>query len=363
MATISSSGYNIYVGNNVLTLLKDQLVKDKINQKSVFILVDENTKKDCLPIFIEAIPFLKDATIIETSSGESNKNINTCVKIWNDLSAQKATRKAVLINLGGGVIGDMGGFAASTYKRGIDFIQVPTTLLSQVDSSVGGKLGIDLDTLKNQIGMFNYPTGVYVYPYFLKTLSKDQLISGYAEILKHGLINDVAYWKKIKNFNLDTIDGLNEVIETSIHIKNEIVKADPKEHGLRKLLNFGHTIGHAVESWFLANKKEPLLHGQAIAIGMVCEGFLSVKKGFLSTEELDEIIEVLFSIFPRPSIPVNSFDALLDLMKNDKKNDASEYNFTLLQKIGEGIFNQTCEAEDILAALVFYNSRIIDFVA
>src|SRR5690606_32174448 len=206
-------------------------------------------------------------------AGEENKNIDFCIGIWKMLLDFGAERNSLLINLGGGVVTDMGGFAASTYKRGIDFVQIPTTLLSQVDASIGGKTGIDLDTVKNIIGTFTQPEAVYINVDFLNTLDKRQLVSGFAEMIKHDFIFDASYFEDLKGFSFDRPD--EDLIYRSVGIKNEVVKQDPKESGLRKILNFGHTIGHAVETYSIDNDDNPLLHGEAIAVGMICEAYLS----------------------------------------------------------------------------------------
>ena len=240
MKEIKSDNYSIWLGGNSLSKL------DISGYSKVAILVDENTKRDCLP----KLPQFENPIIIEIKSGEENKNINTCNFIWEQLTAQHFDRNSLLINLGGGVIGDMGGFAASTYKRGIDFIQIPTTLLAMVDASVGGKLGVDFNGLKNQIGLFNNPESVLIFPEFLETLPENQLKSGFAEVVKHALISDKNLWEELTSTTFDKLNW-EAIILTSIQIKNNIILSDPFEKGNRKKLNFGHTFGHAVESYYL----------------------------------------------------------------------------------------------------------------
>ena len=352
MKIINTEKYNIYIGSNNFFELENFLSNG--NHSSVFILVDENTKKYCLPKIRKNIPQLKNAIIISIQSGEKNKNIRTCEKIWEVLSKQNADRKSLLINLGGGVITDMGGFAASAYKRGIDFINIPTTLLSQVDASVGGKTGIDFLGYKNQIGTFAFPKAVFIHPDFLKTLNKRELISGFAEVIKHGLIADKNYWRKI--IMISTSDSISEeIISLSIEIKNKIVSADPYENGIRQALNFGHTIGHAVESASLKIKKT-LLHGEAIAMGMICESYLSRKILGLKSEELNEITSYIISVF-HPSPVKQSAKQLIRLMKQDKKNKYSEINFTLLSSIGKAEINNSCSYELIEESIKFFNSQ------
>jgi len=362
MQTIQTAQYNIYIGGDSLS----ELQKFIGNHSQVFVLVDEDTKKHCYK-FIKSSVVSHQSSVIQIKSGEKNKTLRTCEKIWQELSKHNADRKSLLINLGGGVITDIGGFCASTYKRGIDFINIPTTLLSQVDASVGGKTGIDFLGYKNQIGAFSFPKAVFINPDFLKTLNKRELISGFAEMIKHGLIVDKDYWKKINTSSPALLlkEKGEGIISHSIEIKNKIVSADPFENGLRKILNFGHTIGHAVETASMKTKKT-LLHGEAIAIGMICEAYISRKVSGLKSEELDEITSFIKSVF-NPKPVKHSAKQLIGLMKQDKKNMAlhpdaigkdSEINFTLLSSIGKAEINNSCSEELIEESIGFYNSSI-----
>lgn len=254
----------MYAGNGSLAQLERDLCQKDYSRK--FILVDENTISHCLPVLMMNVPSLARAEVIEIESGEKNKNIDIAIRLWEVLTELQADRRSVLLNLGGGVIGDIGGFVASTFKRGIDFLNVPTSLLAQVDASVGGKVGIDLNGLKNQIGVFKNPASVYIYPDFLKTLPKREVLAGFAEMLKHGLVLDEGHFYELKAFDLSRIDHLEALIMRSVHLKNEIVLDDPKEKNQRKLLNFGHTIGHALETYALENMTFSLPHGEAVAI-------------------------------------------------------------------------------------------------
>ncbi len=295
------------------------------------------------------------ANVIEIKSGEINKNLESCKRIWEQLIKAGADRHSILINLGGGVIGDMGGFCASTYMRGIRFIQVPTTLLAQVDASVGGKLGIDYLNLKNIIGQFNDPLQVFADPVFFKTLPKRQLKSAYAEIFKHALIKDAEHWKQVSK--IDTLEETNswsQIIYHSINIKKEVVEADPFEKGERKILNFGHTIGHAVESFYL-NSKQAYLHGEAIGIGMICEAYLSHQKNDLSEAALNEIIESLFDVYDLRKVPTRYLDDIIALMSKDKKNKDGALMFSLLSQIGTCTYNVSCDPNEILSSLQYYN--------
>ncbi len=351
---IKTNGSEVFIGNDVFNALQEYLRPYESSQ--IYILVDENTLTHCVTELISNIEVLHDAEIIEINSGEENKVLDICYQIWLTLSEFKADRNALLINLGGGVITDMGGFVASTYKRGIDFINVPTTLLSQIDASVGGKTGIDFEDIKNMIGVFNEPKGVFIYPPFLKTLDKRQMLSGYAEALKHALIKDQAYWVDLQGDFLSNANNWEQLITKSVNIKNEIVKADPVEKKERKLLNFGHTIGHAIESCSLKNDELPLLHGEAIAIGMICESYISSKQNELEEVELNEIVQTISDIYNPYRLDESCYHELIELMKNDKKNENDAINFTLLSSIGSGVINQNVEVDLIIDSLNYYQS-------
>jgi 3-dehydroquinate synthase len=364
MKVISVGPYNIYLGNP-FDELDNFLSASKYSDSSVFVLVDENTKKYCLPELKKNISHFQRIKIISIKSGEKNKNIRTCQHIWNELLKQNADRKSLLLNLGGGVISDIGGFCASTFKRGIDFINIPTTLLAQADASIGGKTGFDFAGLKNQIGTFAFPKAIFVFTSFLRTLSKRQLLSGFAEMIKMALIADKNYWKKLSQVNINSLSSeiirtdfrnLSEVeplLEHCIKLKNEIVSKDPFEKGSRKILNFGHTIGHAFESISLKTKN-PLLHGEAVAMGMICEAYLSHKYCGLSGKELDEIVSCLYSIFNKKHINTSTKN-LISKMKRDKKNTNEKINFTLLSTIGKAKLNNFCTEEIIKESILFYN--------
>ena len=313
---IQANNYPIVIGENSLTSFSFT------DYSQIAILVDENTKRDCF----SKLPKLDNSIIIEIKSGEENKNINTCNFIWEQLTKYNFDRNSLLINLGGGVIGDMGGFCASTYKRGIDFIQIPTTLLAMVDASIGGKLGINFNVLKNQIGIFSYPKTVLINPLFLETLPDNQLKSGFAEVVKHALISDRNLWNRLRNTSFEE-QNWEEIIETSIQIKNKIVLSDPLEKGERKKLNFGHTFGHAIESYYL-EKGTSILHGEAVFMGILLE----IEISSLSDLEKSEIKKYILSSFSLPHCP-NKSD-LIKYLKNDKKNSDGKISFSLLKKIG-----------------------------
>lgn len=360
MAEIKAHNYSVFLSNDIAAEINRFFKNSEKSYSKLFILVDENSLKHCYPQLVEKIEKFESAELIEIESGEENKTIEICLQVWSTLSEYGADRKSLFINLGGGVIGDMGGFIASTFKRGIDFINIPTTLLAQVDASVGGKVGVDLNHLKNEIGVFNNPAAVFVNSDFLNTLDKRQVLSGFAEIIKHALIADAEYWKKVNEADLNDPASLSKLIETSIRIKNEIVLKDPKEENIRKVLNFGHTIGHAIETFSLEHDKQnPLLHGEAIAAGMICEAYLSHKICKLAKEELKQISRFILSNYKNVRIDKMDEGELLEIMKHDKKNKKGEINFSLLSKIGICEIDKTAGADLIVEALNYYSEQVM----
>lgn len=318
----------------------------------IAVIVDENTKRDCYPLIASSLP---PHQVVEIKSGEENKTLQTCAHIWQTLTDTAFDRKGLVINLGGGVIGDMGGFCASTYKRGIDFIQIPTTLLSQVDASVGGKLGIDFNAFKNHIGIFRIPDAVLISTQFLGTLPQAEIRSGFAEIIKHCLIADAIKWKEVSSKGFENQDW-DDLVAHSILIKSKIATEDPKEMGLRKILNFGHTVGHAIESYFLEIPGKRLLHGEAIAIGMVAEAFLSYEKGFISLDEVEEIKAYIVRVYGHHPISKSDIDALLPLTVQDKKNEHNKVLASLLQKVGEANYNIELSIAEMAKSIEYYNA-------
>lgn len=353
MQTIQATNYSVFFSDLAYEKLASYL-KPSLYSK-IFILVDDNTSQYCLPYFMSKLATEIEIEIIELESGEINKNIATCTEVWSALSELGADRKSIIINLGGGVISDLGGFVACTFKRGIDFINVPTTLLAMVDASIGGKNGVDLGSLKNQIGIIREPKAVIIDTEFLSTLPANEMRSGLAEMLKHGLIFDRNYWNKFKNLsNLNTND-LNILIHQSIEIKNSIVCEDLTENGIRKALNFGHTLGHAIESYFLKNEnKSILLHGEAIAAGMILESYISKEMGLLSNESYQEIKYIINDIFEQ--IEFDDFDMkkIIELMSFDKKNEFGKVQFVLLNGIGKTKINQEVDNELIFSSFRDY---------
>ncbi|HWZ22034.1 MAG TPA: 3-dehydroquinate synthase [Cytophagaceae bacterium] len=346
---------NVVITHDIQQELKKFL--DATAYTKICVITDQNTVKHCYPLIREVLK--GKGILIQIPAGEEAKTIETCQKIWAYMTTAQLDRKALVINLGGGVIGDMGGFCASTYKRGIDFIQIPTTLLSQVDASVGGKLGVDFteengNVFKNHIGLFNNPKAVLIDTKFLSTLDHRELRSGFGEIIKHSLIADKATWEIISSRSFDQ-QNWDELAAHSVAFKSHITESDPQEKGIRKILNFGHTLGHAIEGFYL-NSKKKLLHGEAIAIGMICETFISAKRGFVTMEDLQRISSYIVSVYGKPDIPAKDIDSIIALTLQDKKNENSEVLFSLLEEVGKGNYNISVGVEEMKESIEYYNS-------
>lgn len=352
MKTIQAATYPVHFYDEAYQKLTD-FVTSK-NYSSIFLLVDDNTLDCCYPRFMQNFATNNSMEVIQIDAGEEFKNLETCVGVWNAMTELGADRKSLLITLGGGVITDLGGFVASTFKRGIDFINIPTTLLSMVDASVGGKTGVDLGVLKNQIGLFVNPEMVIIDTDYLDTLNDREMRSGMAEVIKYGLTYDINLLDQVKYFNHLNI---NNIIYRSIAIKNHVVLEDPKESGLRKILNFGHTLGHAIESFYLESKeKESLKHGEAIAIGMVCESYISSKLLSISDKKVKQVNEIVNSIYNRVKLDPNDFSSIIELLKHDKKNVNGNVNFVLLNDFEDYKLDCLVPEKLIIESLKFYNS-------
>lgn len=355
MTPILSNNYYVNFEEDAYTKLNKFISNYK--PSTIFILVDENTNENCLPIVLQELEANLQIEIIEIEAGEENKNLDTCVGVWNALTELGADRKSLLINLGGGIITDLGGFVASAFKRGISFINIPTTLLSMVDASVGGKTGVDLGVLKNQIGLFSDPKMVLIDPRYLETVTQRELRSGLAEIIKYGLTYDIKLWNEIINFKDFNINDLTSLIHRSIEIKNEVVTEDPKEAGIRKVLNFGHTLGHAIESYFLESvEKENLTHGEAIAVGMITESYISESLLKFPSEELEIIKKSILNIYGKVQIDTADYEAIMELLIHDKKNVGGQVNFVLLTNFEKYKLDCKVEKNLIIKALDYYNS-------
>ena len=324
----------------------------------LFVLTDTHTTQYCYPL-LKDVEAIANAPLIEVQAGDTHKSLEQVSHIWMRLSNEGASRNSLLVNIGGGMITDMGGFAAATFKRGMQVINIPTTLMASVDAAVGGKTGINFNGLKNEIGSFHAPLCVLIDSHFLRTLDTENLLSGYAEMIKHALIHSTETYKSVLSFDWNTLDyaHLGALSDASVLIKEEIVAADPYEKGIRKALNLGHTIGHAFESLsFQLN--QPLLHGHAIALGLISELYLSHRLCGFPLEHLSQMVHYIKSYYPAFFFDCKSYDTLYELMSHDKKNEAGVINFTLLSNIGEIQINQTASKELILESLDFYRESL-----
>lgn len=326
---------------------------DSNDFSAIAVIVDNHTFKFCYP---EIKALLPKHTLVRIKAGEEQKHLATCELIWDALTRANFDRHALVLNLGGGVIGDMGGFCAATYKRGIAFAQLPTTLLSQVDASVGGKLGVDFNGLKNHIGVFQQPDAVLVDPTFLTTLSERELRSGFAEIIKHCLIADASMWEQIRRRDLDE-QNWPELVAHSVAIKQRIVEQDPTEKGLRKILNFGHTLGHAVETHFLPQPRKRLLHGEAIAVGMIAEAFIAHQKKMIDEVLLTQIEEYVFAVYGNARLTEADLEPVLALTLQDKKNRGREVRMSLLDGPGSCAFDVPVTTAEMRRGLAYYNGQ------
>lgn len=326
---------------------------DECEHDRLFVLVDESTRELCLPL-VDSLPVMKEAQVICIGATDQHKNLESLTHVWQQLQQGGATRHSLMVNLGGGMITDLGGFAAATFKRGIQFINIPTTLLSMVDASVGGKTGINFGGLKNEIGVFCNAGSVILNTTFLKTLDDQNIRSGYAEMLKHGLISNERMWAELVSFDLGQPDlwQLQRMVADSVQVKEQIVKEDPTELGIRKALNLGHTVGHAFES--LALQRKPILHGYAVAFGLICELYLSTIKTGFPTDKMRQTVTFIRENYGHMTITCDDYPQLLELMTHDKKNFAGRINFTLLGGIGDIRINQTTTQKEIEEALDFY---------
>lgn len=342
---------HIILSSNLEKALTDAITSQKADK--LFVLTDETTQKLCLPL-IKDFPCMSGASPIVIKAGDESKSLEAVVHVWEELQHMGATRHSLLINLGGGMVTDLGGFAASTFKRGIHLINIPTTLLSMVDASVGGKTGFNFGGLKNEIGVFRNASSVILDTTFLNTMDHENILSGYAEMLKHGLINNEKMLAELLTFDVEhpDLNVLQRMVAESVEVKQRIVLEDPTEQGIRKALNLGHTIGHAFES--LALKRQPVLHGYAVAWGLVCELYLSVVKMGFPTERMRQVVRFIFDNYGRMPISCNDYPTLIELMTHDKKNVAGKINFTLLGAVGDIRINQTATKEEIEEALDFY---------
>lgn len=339
----------------ISTHLENELVSalSECEHDKLFVLTDTTTQEMCLPV-LQKFYCMKEAKVITIPASDSHKDIESLMMVWKGLQEGGASRHSCMINLGGGMVTDLGGFAASTFKRGINFINIPTTLLAMVDASVGGKTGINFGGLKNEVGVFNDSKFVILDTEFLKTLDTENICSGYAEMLKHGLISTEAMWEELVSFDLANPDlkQLQRMVGDSVKVKERIVEQDPHEKGIRKALNLGHTFGHAFESWAL--KRKPILHGYAVAFGLIPELYLSVAKTGFPTEKMRQTVTFIKENYGTLNITCDDYDELIELMHHDKKNQNGIINFTMMGAIGDIRINQTATTEEIKEALDFF---------
>lgn len=356
MTAITAASYDIVFNESGYDALNVFLLQS--NYSKLFVVVDEHTHEHCLAPFLGKLATEIPIEVIEIPFGEINKTIETCTGVWDALAALDADRKGLIINVGGGVVTDLGGFVASTFKRGMDFINIPTSLLSMVDASVGGKTGVDLGNLKNLIGIINNPQMVLIDGGFLATLPPEELRSGLAEMYKHGLIADRNYWNSLKDLSQMTTEDLNDLIYQSILIKNKVVLEDPREQTIRKTLNYGHTLGHAIESYYLtATEKTTLLHGEAIAIGMILESYISTKLTGLDPASLEEITAVFTDMYDAVAFAKADITHIIDYLKYDKKNSNGNVNFVLLEDIATPVIDKQASNDLIYEAFAYYAEK------
>jgi 3-dehydroquinate synthase len=359
-----SEQYFVVSGENVFSELDKFLTDNYRSPARVFILVDENTRHYCLPVLHTHTTVLENAEIIEIPSGEKNKTIGTAVWLWNEFISRHADRHSLLVNLGGGVISDLGGFIASTYQRGIHYINIPTTLMAQADAAIGGKTGLNFGDIKNQVGTFYHPQAVFIHAGFLKTLKKEHILNGFAEVIKYALIEDTLMWDRLDKLNLhDLLQNMSvgdlswgELVERSVKIKYDIVERDFHEENSRKLLNFGHTFGHALEALSMKDNNGGLHHGHAVALGILFESWLSFKLAGLPEGEMRSIVTLILSNYEYYPIDRSNNEQLIEIMSHDKKNHDRKLCFTLLQRPGKAIIDQYCDNEIIADALAYYRS-------
>jgi 3-dehydroquinate synthase len=345
---LSTPHYPVHIGDQALAALPALLAEHQVSR--TLVVADSNTAIHCRGR-LEAV--LGPIELLALPAGEAYKSLDACQAIWHRLTEDRYDRQSCLLNLGGGLIGDVGGFAASCYKRGIGFVQIPTSLLAMVDASVGGKTGV-----KNQVGAFQDPWAVLVDPTFLGSLPLRELRAGYAEVLKHCLIADAPRWDM-----LAALPGLPDdwepIISASIATKAGVVASDPLERGRRAILNFGHTVGHAVESWSLKHDADPLLHGEAVAVGMVCEAYLSAQAGLLQGEALAEISQTILRVFGHFPQPSKRWEALIAFTRQDKKNQGSDIRCALLDGLGHCVHGQSVPDHQIADSLAYYNNSAL----
>ena len=354
---IKTLPYPVFIGRGIW---KDAaLLLGSLNEyRKFFFLTDTNVAVYCLPVITRLLPDLSDAPVYMIPAGESSKDISVVKKIWKWLMDRGAGRDALLINLGGGVVSDLGGFTAGTYKRGIRYVNVPTSLTGQADASVGGKTAVNIGSIKNQAGLFNDPSAVLIDPGLLQTLPERELVSGYAELIKSAFLSGGELWDMVRVHHAFHRDSIPEMIRHAVAFKCDVVLKDPREMGRRRILNFGHTIGHAFESFSQKNRHRKYLHGEAVAAGMVCEAYLSYLLAGLPIETLEELVMLIRSHFVLQPLPANHNRYLMKIMKYDKKNIAGDPRFVLMESEGKPVTDQLVHEDHIAASFDFYQQIV-----
>lgn len=355
MEQLISENFTIEIGS-IENGSFESLLAGKYANSNIVIIVDENSHDNCLEYMLTTFTRLQDAEVMLLPVGEENKVLEVCFQVWESLTEYNIGRKDLVINLGGGVVTDMGGFIASVYKRGVDFINIPTTLLAMVDASIGGKTGVDLGIHKNQLGVFQHPKAIYVDPIFLDTLPSNELMNGYAEMLKHALIRNPEEWERLSQLeHIDLVIDLG-LISNSIRVKFDVIEADPFEQGVRKILNFGHTIGHGIEGYLL--EKSPIGHGHAVALGMVAESYIAMKKGLLSKAIQSDVQRVILSKFPTVFLDDDAMESVVQLTLHDKKNFNQSIQMALIDSIGSCQYDVVVSEQEVLEALIYLNQFV-----
>ena len=358
LTEINCGVHRAHIGDDVLSILQAHLEIASPPVSKYVIICDSNTYEHCLPLLLSKVPALNGVDILEIPPGEQSKNIHTAQHLWAQLVEHTLDRDSLVINLGGGVVSDLGGFVAATYKRGIRYVNLPTSLLGMVDASFGGKTGVDLEQVKNMVGVFAPPERVYVHTAFLRTLPKRHMLNGLAEMMKHALIKDEEHWHQLKNAPLHDPDAMAPLVFHSAGLKAQVVMEDPEEKGIRKILNFGHTIGHAIETLSLEGDRKELLHGEAIAIGMICESYISHKRRTIDSSQLNDIVKTLMATFPAFPLIKEDDIRIGELIRNDKKNQQNEFRFTLLDSIGQARIEQRVTMDAVVESLDHYRKLI-----
>lgn len=354
MQSIQTNGYSIEIGNLIDSTFPE-LLRNNYRECNKIILVDENTRDHCLNYLLTNFEELSNAEVILLPAGEQIKEISIVYSVWEALTEYGVTRHDLIINLGGGVISDIGGFMASCYKRGIDFINIPTSLLAMVDASIGGKTGINLGPYKNQIGLFSNPKALYIDGSFLETLPEEELLNGFAEMLKHGILSGRELFDEVKKALESGAIVESDLLVQCIQVKNEIVNNDPYENGERKLLNFGHTIGHVIEGHF--NRENSISHGHAVAIGMLMEAHLSLKQAGLEQNVYDELENFILQYYPLPKFSDTDIQDMVEMLQNDKKNKGGNILSCLIKNIGECTFDNKITPEEFLETFLHFKNK------